>query len=74
MAEWNIDPAKFVQGAIENIEKVRRVYAFGIFKRVVERTPVDTGAARQNWNVTLNQEDTSYDLEKKKGGRVMSDG
>jgi hypothetical protein len=63
-----------VKGPIENIEKVRRIYAFEIFRRVVERTPVDTGAARQNWNVTLNQEDASYDLDKKKGGRVMHDG
>jgi hypothetical protein len=74
MAEWTIDPSKFVQGTIDDIDKVRRIYAFEIFRRVVEKTPVDTGAARQNWNVTLNQEDTSYDLEKEKGGRVMSNG
>jgi hypothetical protein len=74
VAQWTLDPARFCNSAIENIEKVRRIYAFEIFRRVVERTPVDTGAARQNWNVTLNQEDTSYDLDKKKGGRVMSDG
>jgi hypothetical protein len=49
-------------------------FAFEVFRRVVEKTPVDIGAARQNWLVTLNQEDTSYDPDKKKGGRVMSDG
>jgi hypothetical protein len=74
VSEWTINPAKFCNTPIENIEKVRRIYAFEIFRRVVMATPVDTGAARQNWNVTLNQEDTSYDLEKQKGGRVMSNG
>jgi hypothetical protein len=90
MAEWTIDPSKFVQGTIDNIDKVRRIYAFEIFRRVVERTPVHNddytkrgkkrkkqypgGATRQNWLVTLNNEDTSYDPNKKKGGRVMSNG
>jgi hypothetical protein len=63
-----------VKGTIDNIEKVRSVYAFEIFRRVVERTPVDKGAARQNWLVTLNNEDTAFDLDKKKGGMVLSDG
>jgi hypothetical protein len=90
MAEWSIDPSKFVEGAIENIEKVRRIYAFELFRQVVERTPVHNdnytksgkkrkkqypgGATRQNWLVTLNNEDASYDPNKKKGGRVMSTG
>jgi hypothetical protein len=74
VAEWTVDPAKWVKGTIGNIEKVRRIYAFGIFGSVVRRTPVDTGAARQNWKITLNREDTSYDLDKKKGGMVLSEG
>jgi hypothetical protein len=79
-----------VKSTIDNIEKVRRAYAFEIFKRVVERTPVHNddytkrgkkrkkqypgGATRQNWIVSLNNEDSSYDPNKKKGGRVMSNG
>jgi len=35
------------------------IFAFSIFNRVVMRTPVDTGAARQNWLVSLNSEDQS---------------
>jgi hypothetical protein len=50
------------------------IFAFEVFRRVVDRTPVDTGAARQNWLVTVNQENTSYDPNKKKGGRVLSKG
>jgi hypothetical protein len=60
MAEWTIDPRDFVKGPIENIEEVRRIYAFGIFKRVVQRTPVDTGNARSNWLVSLNEPSDEY--------------
>jgi len=35
------------------------IFAFEVFKRVVMRTPVDTGQARQNWLVTVNQETNS---------------
>jgi hypothetical protein len=35
------------------------IFAFEIFKRVVLKTPVDTGAARQNWLVSINGEDNS---------------
>jgi transposase len=48
-AQWSINPRDFIKTPIENIEKVRRIYAYEIFKRVVQRTPVDTGAARGNW-------------------------
>ena len=29
-------------------------FAFEVFKRVVTKTPLDTGAARQNWLVSVN--------------------
>jgi hypothetical protein len=60
IAEWTIDPAKFCNTAIDNIEKVRRIYAFEIFSRVVKRTPVDTGNARSNWLVSVNQPSEEY--------------
>jgi hypothetical protein len=43
VAEFTIDPSKWVKETIENIEEVRRVYAFEIFKRVVMATPVSNG-------------------------------
>ena len=35
------------------------IFAFEVFKRVVMRTPVDTGQARSNWTVSINEEDDS---------------
>jgi hypothetical protein len=60
VAEWTIDPAKFCNTAIDNIEKVRRAYALEIFSRVVKRTPVKTGNARSNWMVSVGKESDEY--------------
>jgi hypothetical protein len=67
MAEWTISPEKMAEVPKALIADVRKVYAFDIFNNVVARTPVDTGAARQNWLVTLNSEDLSFDPSKHKG-------
>jgi hypothetical protein len=68
------DPIRWAAKMKDFPREAINIFALEVFSRVVERTPVDTGAARQNWLVTLNQEDTSYDPDKKKGGRVMSEG
>ena len=48
-------------------------FAFAVFSRVVMRTPVDTGAARQNWLVSINAETDECD-EDKTTGNVLADG
>jgi hypothetical protein len=60
VAEWSINPHDFIKGPIENIEKVRRIYAFEIFRRVVMATPVDTGNARSNWLVSVGEPTDEY--------------
>jgi hypothetical protein len=60
VAEWSINPHDFIKGPIENIEKVRRIYAFEIFRRVVMATPVDTGNARSNWMVSVGEPTDEY--------------
>ena len=37
-----------------DVEKVTKYFAFETLRRVVKRTPVDTGRARGGWQVTLN--------------------
>jgi hypothetical protein len=68
------DPIKWATKMKDFPREAINLFASEVFIHVVDRTPVDTGAARQNWLVTLNQEDTSYDPDKKKGGRVKSEG
>jgi hypothetical protein len=68
------DPIKWATKMKNAPRNAINIFAFELFNRVVMRTPVDTGAARQNWLVTLNGETNDYDPSKKKGGHVMSDG
>ena len=68
------DPLKWAAKMKDVPKDAVKIFAFSIFSRVVMRTPVDTGAARQNWLVTLNGETTECDLSKRKGGRVVSAG
>jgi hypothetical protein len=67
-ARWSIDPRDFIKTPIENIEEVRRAYAFEIFSRVVKRTPVDTGAARGNWIPTTGSPSEEVTDNKDKSG------
>ncbi len=53
----------------QNCEKeanrnLRRITLTAI-RKIVRRTPVKTGLARSNWNVSVNTEDTSFDPSKK---------
>jgi hypothetical protein len=68
------DPIRWAAKTKDASRAAINIFAFEVFRRVVERTPVDTGAARQNWLVTTNNETNDYDLSKAKGGRAMSDG
>jgi hypothetical protein len=74
MAQWTIPPEKMAEVPKELISAVRRVYTFEIFNKVVGQTPVDTGAARQNWLVTTNEETYEFDPSKLKGQDVLEKG
>jgi hypothetical protein len=56
MAEWTLDMSKYTQKVKDDINTVRRVTAFEILRRVIMRSPVDTGRFRSNWLATLNNE------------------
>lgn len=51
-AQFVADISKFVDKANGNVELVCRKIALDVFRRVVMRTPVDTGRAKGNWQVT----------------------
>lgn len=74
MASWTLDLNEWAKKQQGEIIDVKRTLAMMVFVKIVQRTPVDTGAHRQNWLVTLNGENFGYNPGAKKGGRVMSDG
>lgn len=54
---WHgVDPIEWAKKTKDAPRKAVNSFAFEVFKRVVMRTPVDTGQARSNWLVTLNHE------------------
>jgi len=67
------DPLKWSAKMKDAPRDAVNIFAFEVFNRVVMRTPVDTGAARQNWLVTINSETDSYD-ENKTSGNVLAEG
>lgn len=44
-----------------NIEKAVRVAAIDLAGKIIKATPVDTGTAKGNWNIAINNPDLSTD-------------
>ena len=51
------DLKKFAQSTNLEIETVVRKVAFDIYKGITQKTPVDTGRAKANWNIGLGNID-----------------
>ena len=58
MAKWTMDLNKYAKKKKVEIKKVRKNYAFALYSSIVKKTPVDTGRARGNWNITVGHDDT----------------
>ena len=54
------------------IDEVRNTYAFTLYSSIVKKTPVDTGRARANWNVSVGHEDTSTTDETRRSPKSES--
>jgi hypothetical protein len=50
---FSADVSKWVNGSRQKADKVSRMIALEVFKRVIMRTPVDTGRARSNWQCSI---------------------
>lgn len=51
---FELDISKFVEKAKGNVDQVIRRAALDIFRRVVIKSPVDTGRFKSNWQVAIN--------------------
>ena len=54
MTSFSLDLAKFGQKAIDNSEKVVRKIGLDMHSMIVQRMPVDTGRAKANQQISLN--------------------
>jgi hypothetical protein len=74
LREFGVDLQKFARTMDIELEKVIKRVAFELHDRIIERTPVDTGAARASWNMSLNTPDESTADPGKGKGKKLSAG
>ena len=64
---------KFQVKTTRKLDLLGRKVALELFKRVIYKTPVDTGRARANWQVTIGAiADGTLEVDDKSGGATMS--
>lgn len=68
-----MDLEKYADAKKQSIKKVRKSFAISVFKGIVEKTPVDTGRARGNWQITIGQDSTKVLDRKCKNGENITE-
>jgi hypothetical protein len=71
----SIDLGNFAQKINTNIATVVRAAATELYGKIVQRTPVDTGYCRRNWQVTVDvpaSGTVGSPLEKASGGTAIA--
>jgi hypothetical protein len=54
LGNFQLDIQRFVDKAKGNVDLVVRKVALDVFRRVILKSPVDTGRFRGNWQVAIN--------------------
>ena len=56
MAKWSMDLTDYAKKKKVEIKEIRKTYAFALYSSIVKKTPVDTGRARGNWNISVGHD------------------
>lgn len=64
MAQWSLDMSAYAKKKGVEIKEIRKIFAFMLYSSIVKKTPVDTGRARGNWNISVGNPDGSTDPSK----------
>lgn len=73
MAHWTMDLSKYAKEQKVAISEVRRTYAFALYSSIVRKTPVDTGRARANWNISVGSPDLTTTEDTRKSPKPLKD-
>ena len=75
MNEFSLDVSKFIKAIDIDVSKALKKVSLDLFTGIVLKTPVDTGAARSNWQIGVNSAPGSTVEEAssatKKGGALV---
>ena len=73
MAGFGAQLKKFEDNSLDKVTTITRAIALEVFRRVILKTPVDTGRARGNWQCTISVPAASVaDVEDKGGGKAIA--
>ena len=56
---FTVDLRKMIEEATGNAEEVVKLASLNLYKKIVYKTPVDTGHLQKNWNMSLRYADTT---------------
>lgn len=62
MAKWSIDINELVQNRKEQINEIKKEFGAACLSSVVKKTPVDTGRARSDWNISFPPDNTDQPI------------
>jgi hypothetical protein len=73
LSSFTLDIQRFVDKAKGNVDLVVRKIAFDMFRRVVIKSPVDTGRFKSNWQVAIGSIPAgTLELNDKTGAATIS--
>lgn len=64
VATFKMDLSKFAKHLDVEVEKVVRKISFEIYNGITQKTPVDTGRAKANWNIGFQNPNLKVDMKK----------
>lgn len=70
MKSFSLDISKFGKKALANADKFCKKVVFDMHRMIVERTPVDTGRAKANTQIAINNMPLESVLEFDKNGQA----
>ncbi len=59
MTTFALNLAKQIESANDKVENIVKVTMIELFNRVIQKSPVDTGRFRANWNCSIGSPDLS---------------
>jgi len=68
---FEADLTRFVKKTKGNVDTVVRKVGFDLTRQVIKRTPVDTGRARGNWQVSENLHSVVLSSKNKTGAKTL---
>lgn len=66
MAKWSVNLEEYTKQKGSLLNNIKNKFVFALYSAITQRTPVDSGRARGNWNVAKDNPDLEVDMDRKK--------